>query len=111
MAKRPHKLKTPKVFRRRMVGLKVMGGGRTFPQVYAIYDVDYTDGSRKMDRGYSVHVTPGSTLLNGTKKEREWAQMELRPELEPVIRAASVLFEALERACSELDSKRGKPEV
>jgi len=75
------KEKKPKVVRRRMVGIKVLAGGKGFPQAYAIHEVDYSGFTTKLERGDSVHAVENSNMLNGTKKQKAWARQEHRPDL------------------------------
>lgn len=98
--------KTPvKEFQRELMGTKIIGGdGRCHLMVRGIYRISWENGSVSWDVGRDIQVMPGYEHMNGTAKQKEEAKRNLRPDLEPAMRAAKILLDGIERACWDLDA-------
>ena len=109
----------PKVTRRRLVGLHIVGSSRNCaPYVYAIYEEDTLVQEGKTlffktrpCRGDSVQVVQHSAMMNGSNKTKEYHLQAFRPDLHYSIQAASVLYQQLEDACRRLDDAHKKGEI
>lgn len=111
MTSKKTKKRSEELIGRRVMGIKVMSGGRALPQAYLIYEERYVDGTHKLVRGNSIHTVESSGLLNASrKKDKEYYKAEFAPQLLSVIQAAAILNQTIESACITLDAKRGLKE-
>jgi len=85
--------------------------GKAPPSAYMIYEETWIEGNQmvtKIGYGHRVHTMEGHFHLNAkSKKDKERAKEELRPELYTPIHAAALLMREIENHCIQLDQKRG----
>jgi hypothetical protein len=109
----------PKVVRRRIVGLWMMGSSRGCPPIArAIYEEDTLEREgktlifrSKIARGDTIQVVQHSGMLNGSKREKEYHLKAFRPDLYNSIQAAAVLYQQIEQACLQLDEAHKRGEI
>ncbi len=102
--------KKPILVKKRLIGMKILHGGRCPTQAYAIYEHWYSDGTVKVDRGQSLRTLPNVIDISNNPAERKKSQRSLRSDLQPVMEAAGTLLDQLEQLCWELDNPGEKRE-
>lgn len=90
--------------KRYTMGISVRAGGRAFPSAHVIYEVLYSDGNYKLERGRSVVGMP-EHRSNMTKAEVKASRGTSRPDLFTTIHAAAILNAHLEEACLLVDGQ------
>lgn len=94
--------------RRYRMGLSVTAGGVSLPSAHVIYEVCYSDGSSRLERGKSVFGVQATNIRN--QKERLEAEVTSRPDLYIPMHAAALLNSHIEEACLRADGHFDKGE-
>lgn len=116
--------KKERLIDRRVIGLHVVAGVRSFPQCSLVYEVTYLLREKgvittrvAIERGRSIRAYPDFEEMNTknpSKKQAEKFRLMNRSDLSDNIHASAVLMRGLEAACLSLDEffgvKTGRPD-
>lgn len=100
------KKERPYEIRRYRMGLQVTAGGISLPNAHVVYEVCYSDGSSRLERGKSVFGVAHTNLLTGITKN----DITSRPDLNIIMHAAALLNSQIEEACLRADGHFDKGE-
>jgi len=90
------------------MGIQVTAGGVSLPNAHVVYEVCYSDGTSRLERGRSVFGVQATNIRN--KKERLEAGLTSRPDLYTVMHAAALLNRQVEEACLSADGHYDRAE-
>lgn len=96
----------PREIDRREIGMFI-GKGKGGPYVHLLYEVRYSDGTEKVERGHSVFAWAGLRDCNPwmmkSKDEKELQKKLYRPDLSAVMDMMVIGYERMESACLHAD--------
>jgi hypothetical protein len=96
---------------RRELGLFV-GYGKAGPYVRQVYQVYFSDGTDKVEKGHAIFAWAGMRELNPhlvPKKEKALQKLLYRPDLDITLRMVHEAWDTLSGACWRADNPEEKP--
>lgn len=85
--------------------------GKAGPWAHLLYEVRYSDGTTKTERGAAVHAWPGLRDCNPwmvPKSQKELQKLQYRPDLGTIIEMVVIGCERISSACYSVDTYKPK---
>lgn len=102
----------PRVLDRREIGM-YLSKGKAGCHVHLLYEVFYSDGTTKLERGHTIFAQPGLRDLNPwmmkSKAEKKFQKLTYRPDLSAIMDMMVIGWERLSSACYSADRHTEEP--